>query len=81
VAFPNYHGVPVPLACPVDRSRKSFILYYHTVGIDGKPDVQPHTSIFAPRLLGTNRLTLRALLREITPPVLTRALRKFTKSH
>jgi Rps23 Pro-64 3,4-dihydroxylase Tpa1-like proline 4-hydroxylase len=81
VAFPNYHGVPVPLACPVDRSRKSFILYYHTVGIDGKPDVQPHTSIFAPRSHGTNRLTFRALLREITPPVLTRALRKFTKSH
>jgi Rps23 Pro-64 3,4-dihydroxylase Tpa1-like proline 4-hydroxylase len=80
VAFPNYHGVPVPLACPVDRSRQSFILYFHTVGIDGKPEVKPHTSIFAPRLHGTNRLTFRSLMREITPPVLTRALRKFTGS-
>ena len=80
VAFPNYHGVPVPLACPVDRSRQSFILYFHTVGVDGKPDVKPHTSIFAPRLHGTNRLTFRSLMREITPPVLTRALRKFTGS-
>jgi Rps23 Pro-64 3,4-dihydroxylase Tpa1-like proline 4-hydroxylase len=80
VAFPNYHGVPVPLACPADRSRQSFILYFHTVGVDGKPEVKPHTSIFAPRLHGTNRLTFRSLMREITPPVLTRALRKFTGS-
>jgi Rps23 Pro-64 3,4-dihydroxylase Tpa1-like proline 4-hydroxylase len=80
VAFPNYHGVPVPLACPADRSRQSFILYFHTVGVAGKPDVKPHTSIFAPRLHGTNRLTFRSLMREITPPVLTRALRKFTGS-
>lgn len=79
VAFPNYHGVPVPLECPVDRSRQSFILYYHTVGIDGKTDVTPHTSIFAPRSHGTNRLTLRSLMREVTPPVITRALRKLSK--
>ena len=74
VAFPNYHGVPIPLECPVDRSRQSFILYYHTVGIDGKRDVTPHTSLFAPRTHGTNRLTMRSVLRDITPPVLTRAL-------
>jgi Rps23 Pro-64 3,4-dihydroxylase Tpa1-like proline 4-hydroxylase len=80
VAFPNFHGVPIPLACPADRTRQSFILYFHTVGVDGKPDVKPHTSIFAPRLHGSNRLTFRSLLREVTPPVLTRALRKFTKS-
>ena len=80
VAFPNYHGVPVPLACPTDRTRQSFILYYHTVGIDGKTDVKSHSSIFAPRSHGTNRLTFRSLMREISPPVLTRALRKFSKS-
>ena len=80
VAFPNYHGVPVPLACPTSRSRQSFILYFHTVGIDGKSDVRPHTSIFAPRRYGTNKLTFRSLLRELTPPVITRALRRFSKS-
>jgi hypothetical protein len=79
VAFPNYHGVPVPLACPADRTRQSFILYFHTVGIDGKA-VKPHASIFAPRLRGTNRMTFRSLLREVTPPVLTRALRKLTNA-
>ncbi|MDP9065075.1 MAG: 2OG-Fe(II) oxygenase [Pseudomonadota bacterium] len=80
VAFPNYHGVPVPLECPPGRSRQSFILYYHTVGIDGRTDVKPHTSIFAPRLHGTNRLTLKSLMREVTPPVLTRAIRRFTRA-
>ena len=80
VAFPNYHGVPIPLECPVNRSRQSFILYYHTVGIAGKGDVKPHTSIFARRKHGTNRLTIRSMLREVTPPILTRALRKFTQN-
>jgi Rps23 Pro-64 3,4-dihydroxylase Tpa1-like proline 4-hydroxylase len=80
VAHPNFHGVPVPLACPADRSRQSFILYYHTVGIDGKSDVRPHTSIFAPRHSGTNRMTLRSLARDLTPPIITRALRKLTRA-
>jgi Rps23 Pro-64 3,4-dihydroxylase Tpa1-like proline 4-hydroxylase len=76
VANPNYHGVPVPLACPPERSRQSFILYYHTVGLPGQPHAKPHTSLFAPRTHGTNRVTLRQIAREIVPPVLVRALRK-----
>jgi len=66
----------VPLACPADRTRQSFILYYHTVGIPGQPFVKPHTSLFAPRTHGTNRVTMRQIAREIVPPFLTRALRK-----
>jgi Rps23 Pro-64 3,4-dihydroxylase Tpa1-like proline 4-hydroxylase len=76
VANPNYHGVPVPLACPHERSRQSFILYYHTVGIPGQPYPKPHTSLFAPRTHGTNRVTLKQIGREIVPPFLVRALRK-----
>ena len=76
VANPNYHGVPVPLACPSERSRQSFILYYHTVGIPGQPYPKPHTSLFAPRTHGTNRVTLKQIGREIVPPFLVRALRK-----
>jgi hypothetical protein len=76
VANPNFHGVPVPLACPVDGARQSFILYYHTVGLPGQPYVKPHTSLFAPRTHGTNRVTLRQVAREIVPPFLVRALRK-----
>ena len=80
VAYPNYHGVPMPLACPSDRMRQSFILYYHTAGSVSGLDVKPHSSMFAPRFYGTNRHTLRSVLRDITPPILTRALRKFTNS-
>jgi Rps23 Pro-64 3,4-dihydroxylase Tpa1-like proline 4-hydroxylase len=80
VAFPNYHGVPIPVACPTDRMRQSFILYYHTAGVEGASTEKPRSSVFAPRFYGTNRLTLRSILREVTPPVLTRAIRKFTNS-
>ena len=76
VANPNYHGVPVPLACPSDRMRRSFIVYYHTVGKPGDAEVKPHTSLFAPRSHGTNRMTPRQFARDVTPPFLVRWLRK-----
>jgi hypothetical protein len=75
VAHPNYHGVPAPIACPADRSRQSFIVYYHTVGIEGK-SATPHSSIFAPHFYGANRTPLRSLAREVTPPVVLKAARK-----
>jgi hypothetical protein len=75
VANPNYHGVPAPIACPADRSRQSFIVYYHTVGIDGKLDVAPHSSIFAPSFYRADG-TLRSFAREVTPPVLVKAAKK-----
>lgn len=78
VAFPNYHGVPAPLACPTDRARQSFIIYYHTV--QTATAEAPHTTVFAPRFYGTNRLTVRSMIRDIMPPVLTRSLRKIGKS-
>lgn len=80
VAHPNYHGVPTPLACPIDRVRQSFILYYHTAGVQGGANVRPHTSIFAPRFYGPNRFSLRSIARDITPPIVRRAFRRLTKS-
>jgi len=75
VANPNYHGVPAPIACPAERSRQSFIVYYHTVGIDGKLDVAPHSSIFAPNFYRETR-KLKSFARELTPPVLLKAAKK-----
>ena len=80
VSKPNYHGVPAPLACPADRTRQSFIVYYHTVGIDGKQNVRPHTSIFAPHLYAAKRVTLRSIAREVTPPLLVRGVRKLVST-
>jgi hypothetical protein len=76
VAFPNYHGVPAPIACPADRSRQSFIVYYHTVGIDGKENAKPHSSIFAPNFYRVSDPPLRSLARELTPPLLVKAAKK-----
>lgn len=75
VAYPNYHGVPAPLACPPDRMRQSFIVYYHTASIDAA--AKPHTTIFAPRYYGTPRSTVRSIVREIAPPFMVRLARKF----
>jgi Rps23 Pro-64 3,4-dihydroxylase Tpa1-like proline 4-hydroxylase len=79
VADPNFHGVPVPLACPEDRTRQSFILYFHTTSEAANIKIRPHTSIFAPRLHGTNRVTFRSFTRDLMPPILLRTIRKFTR--
>ena len=77
VATPNFHGVPVPVACPVGRSRNSFIVYYHTVGAGGK-DVIAHSSIFA-QVLYRKRPKLLTLARQVTPPVLFNAAKKLIR--
>jgi hypothetical protein len=78
VADPNYHGVPAPIACPVGRSRQSFIVYYHTVGIDGKSVANPRSSMFAPNFYREDP-KLRSFAREVTPPVLLKAARKLVR--
>lgn len=79
VAYPNFHGVPTPLECPNDRMRQSFITYYHTAGAKNPRDMKPHSSIFAPRFYGTNLVTLRSIVRDLTPPLLSRAIRRLSK--
>lgn len=78
VAVPNYHGVPAPIACPVGLSRKSFIVYFHTVGIRGKGDVIPHSSIFA-RDRHREHSKLARLAREVTPPLLFNLAKKLIR--
>jgi hypothetical protein len=78
VADPNYHGVPTPIACPAHRSRQSFIVYYHTVGIGGKLEEKPRSSAFVPSFY-REPPTLRSLAREVTPPVLIKAAKKLVE--
>lgn len=80
VAHPNFHGVPTPLDCPSDRSRQSFIVYFHTAVAKEAGPVKEHTSIFAPRLYGSNRMTVKSWIRDLTPPLVLRAARKLVKS-
>lgn len=76
VAFPNYHGVPQPLACPAERMRQSFLVYYHTVGVGNGDKITPHTSLFAPHFYREHPLLWRRVARQIAPPILARMLRR-----
>jgi hypothetical protein len=74
VADGNYHGHPNPVAAPDNRPRKSFAVYYHTVG-EGKAGVDLRSSIFAPSYTSTPKQKLTALARDFAPPVLLRGMR------
>ncbi len=78
VADPNYHGVPAPLKCPENRARHSFIVYYHTVGGKDGKHPSPHTSVFAPRAYRKKESLAHALIKNTTPPILLRALKRLT---
>jgi hypothetical protein len=72
----NYHGVPSVVRCPRGRSRNCFVAYYHTVELPGIKGVMPHTSIYAPILYGQRRSRIRQLAKDLTPPIIVRAVRK-----
>ena len=78
VAYPNYHGVPQPLTCPSGRTRQSFIVYYHTVEVGVGDKVTPHTSMFAPQFYQQKPSLFRRAARQLTPPIIFRALRSLS---
>lgn len=79
VADPNYHGLPSTVACPPGRSRNSFAVYYHTVGNEGQRDFTPHSSLYAPNSHQRTKMTFSGLLKDITPPIVLRKLKKIRK--
>lgn len=81
----SYHGHPDPLTCPPDRSRKSIALYYYT---NGRPKSEisetPHATLFMGRAgkeddVEHEPVTVKDVIREITPPVLFKAAKKIFK--
>jgi hypothetical protein len=77
IADENYHGVPSVVRCPKGRSRNCFVAYYHTVESPGIKKIMPHTSIYAPIRYGQRPSRLRQLAKDLTPPLVARAVRKF----
>ncbi len=81
----SYHGHPNPLTCPPDRSRKSLALYYYSNGRP-KSEISPkaHGTLFVNRT-GINDdvikepVTIKDILRELTPPFLFKAIKKIVK--
>src|ERR1700733_3154512 len=45
----SYHGNPVPVACPEDRSRKSIALYYYTSPAIRENTMEKHPTLFQAR--------------------------------
>ncbi len=70
-----FHGVPSPVACPQGRSRNSWVVYYHTAAL--AQQAAPHTSIWAPSFYQGGRKRLSQFVKDVTPPLLLRGVRKF----
>ncbi len=77
-ASDHLHGVPT-VAGPENRSRRSFLTYFHTVGINGNIDIPAHGTLYAPSYYGAPKMTAKAILRDCVPPFLYRAMRRILR--
>jgi 2OG-Fe(II) oxygenase superfamily len=82
IADKNFHGVPMPVAAPNGRSRNSFAVYYHTAGVKEQKDFTPHGSLYAPSFYGSDKnvSAFRRTMKDITPPILVRSIRKLQRT-
>lgn len=75
----SFHGVPDPLACPPDRSRRSVALYYYTAPQAGLETVPDRTTVFRRRPGSEDqtdwKVIRRHMLADWIPPALYRMLR------
>ena len=89
----SYHGLPNPLTCPPDRSRKSIALYYYT---NGRPasevnsGLEDHTTLFKVRAGDATDAEMvkfqkkqgaKEFMKELVPPILLRAAKKIKNGH
>jgi 2OG-Fe(II) oxygenase superfamily len=71
-----FHGVH-PVTGTAGRTRKSFVFYFHTVGLKGS---SPHSSIYAPSFYA-KETPVKNFLRDLVPPVLLKAVRRVKSSY
>ena len=87
----SYHGLPNPLTCPPDRSRKSLALYYYS---NGRPaheintGLEDHTTLFRERKgeavdakmkAFNKKAAVKDFVKDLIPPIITKALKKEEK--
>ena len=76
----SFHGVPDPVACPPDRSRRSIAMYYYTAAKDGLAAVPLRTTTFRNRPASPDktdwRVGARHLMQDLMPPALYRAIKR-----
>lgn len=85
----SYHGHPEPLSCPEDRTRKSLALYYYSKDRPPEEAGVAHNTLFqarpgeelpAPEIPAVPRPVaerLRAGARQVTPPIVRDAVRRW----
>lgn len=76
----SYHGHPDPLLCPDGMTRKSLALFYYTNGdgTDREGWSGRHSSLWHKRPGERFKTSAKHVARELTPPLLWRALAKFS---
>jgi Rps23 Pro-64 3,4-dihydroxylase Tpa1-like proline 4-hydroxylase len=73
----SYHGHPIPLSCPKDRTRKSMALYYYTNGRPEHEANERHSTLFQKRpgkeVSASTRafITTKKIMRSLLPPIIT----------
>ncbi len=82
----SYHGLPNPLNCPEDSSRKSIALYYYS---NGRPSheinqgLEEHNTIFRARVGDDQEMrkynktqNLKNLIIDLVPPIITKSVKR-----
>ena len=82
----SYHGLPNPITCPPDRSRKSLALYYYS---NGRPEeevlggLEEHNTLFVARngddkaMRTYNRKQkLKNIVVDLVPPIITKMAKR-----
>ena len=77
----SYHGHPTPLACPPDRTRKSFATYYYSNGRPEEEVSEAHATLFQhrPGAEQPKQHVVKNVLHAITPPIIVAAIKRVRK--
>lgn len=75
----SYHGHPDALKCPPGRSRKSLALYYYTNGRPKEEITATHSTIFKARPNEKQSVSLKDVVKQVTPPFIFNAAKKLVK--
>lgn len=77
----SYHGHPTPLACPPDRTRKSFATYYYSNGRPEEEVSEAHSTLFQhrPEARQSKQHVVKNILHAITPPIIVAAIKRVRK--
>jgi hypothetical protein len=77
----SYHGHPTPLACPPDRTRKSFATYYYSNGRPEEEVSEAHSTLFQnrPEAEQSKQHVVKNVLHAITPPIVVAVIKRVRK--